>query len=72
MSYLPSIALAVAGLVLLVVLLIRLVRGLRALRRTSSMVATDASDRAGLLRARYAAVRVAVTQRWPSRGAPAK
>lgn len=63
MSYLPSILLAVAGLVLLGVLLIPVVRGLRRFRSALSMVVTRTNDRAGLLKARSAGVRVALEQR---------
>jgi hypothetical protein len=62
-SYLPSIALAVAGLILLFVLLLRLRRVLRGLTQTMSMVATNTQNRTGLLRARSAALRVAIAQR---------
>lgn len=58
MSYLPSIVLAAAGLVLLVVLLIPVVRGLRRFRSALSMVKASTNARAGLLRARAAGVRV--------------
>ncbi|WP_026361464.1 bacteriophage holin [Amycolatopsis nigrescens] len=63
MSYLPSIALAVLGILLLGVLLTRIFRLLRRFRHTMSMVATDTQDKAGLLRARSAAIRVAIQQR---------
>ncbi|WP_179956745.1 bacteriophage holin [Amycolatopsis anabasis] len=68
MWYLPSIALAVLGLLLLGFLVVRVVRVLRRFQHTISMVATDTHDRTGLLRARSAAVRVALEQR---RGASA-
>jgi hypothetical protein len=61
--YLPAIVLAAAGLLLLVFLLVRTTRVLRAFRQTASMVATNTQDRAGLVRARSAALRVAFTQR---------
>jgi len=61
--YLPSVALALAGLVLLVVLLVRTVGTLRRFSRTASMVTRDSGDRAGMLRARSAALRVAVDAR---------
>ncbi|MEU3627022.1 hypothetical protein BS329_34430 [Amycolatopsis coloradensis] len=63
MSYLPSIALAVAGLLALFVLLIKVRRVLRVLTHTMSMVATNTQKRTGLLRARSAALRVAIAQR---------
>jgi hypothetical protein len=61
--YLLSIVLAAAGLVLLVVLAIVTVRGLRRFTSTMSMVLARTHDRAGLLRARSAGVRVAIDQR---------
>lgn len=63
MSYVPSLVLVVAGLVLLVALLMKTRRVLRAFRQTASMVATNTQDRAGLIRARTAGLRVAFTQR---------
>jgi hypothetical protein len=62
-SYLPSIVVAVAGLVLLGVLLIPVVRGLRRFRAALSMVVTNTNKRTGLLKARSAGVRVALEQR---------
>ncbi|MCR6482230.1 bacteriophage holin [Amycolatopsis sp. OK19-0408] len=63
MPYLPTIVLLAAGLVLLAILLVRTTRVLRGFRQTASMVATNTQDRAGLLRARSAALRVAFAQR---------
>ncbi|KDN19581.1 bacteriophage holin [Amycolatopsis rifamycinica] len=63
MPYLPTAALIVLGLAVLVVLLVRTVKVLRAFRQTASMVATNTQDRAGLVRARSAALRVAFAQR---------
>ncbi|MGW4486227.1 bacteriophage holin [Amycolatopsis sp. NPDC004368] len=63
MSYLPTYVLLAAGLVVLIVLAVRTIRVLRQFRRTMSMVATNTQDRTGLLRARSAALRVAVAQR---------
>jgi hypothetical protein len=62
-SYLPAILLAVFGLVLLLVLLVRTIKVLRVFNQTASMVATNTQDRAGLIRARSAALRVAFAQR---------
>ncbi|MEV7037827.1 bacteriophage holin [Amycolatopsis sp. NPDC051061] len=62
MPYLPTVVLAAIGL-LLVVLLVRTVKVLRGFRRTASMVATNTQDRAGLIRARSAALRVAFAER---------
>ncbi|HJQ48015.1 MAG TPA: bacteriophage holin [Amycolatopsis sp.] len=63
MPYLPSILVAVAGLLLLVALVFRMWNGLRRFRATLTMVTTSTNDRAGLLRARSAGVRVALAQR---------
>lgn len=63
MPYVPAIALLVVGLVLLGVLAVRLVKGLRRFNRTVNMVVANTKDSVGLLRARAAAVRVAITQR---------
>ncbi|WP_328610030.1 bacteriophage holin [Amycolatopsis sp. NBC_00345] len=63
MPYLPTVVLLAAGLLVLIVLLVRTLRVLRGFRRTMSMVATNTQDRTGLLRARSAALRVAVAQR---------
>jgi len=59
----PSLVLVVAGLIVLVALLVKTVRVLRAFKQTASMVATNTQDRAGLIRARAAGLRVAFTQR---------
>ncbi|MDT8912706.1 bacteriophage holin [Amycolatopsis sp. PS_44_ISF1] len=63
MPYLPTVVLLAAGLLVLIVLLVRTLRVLRGFRRTMSMVATNTQDRTGLLRARTAALRVAVARR---------
>ncbi|GAB3146134.1 bacteriophage holin [Amycolatopsis sp. NPDC004378] len=63
MPYLPTIVLAAAGLLLLVVVLVRTAKVLRAFKQTASMVAANTQDRAGLLRARSAALRVAFAER---------
>ena len=63
MPYLPTIALAAVGLLLLLLLLVRTVKVLRAFRQTTSMVVTNTQDRAGLVRARAAGLRVAFAQR---------
>jgi len=62
-DYVPTIALVVIGLLVLAVVLVRLLRVLRQFNQTVSMVSTNTQDRAGLLRARSAALRVAVRQR---------
>jgi hypothetical protein len=61
--YLPVVVLIALGLAGLVVLLVRTVKVLRGFRRTASMVATNTQDRAGLVRARTAALRVAFAER---------
>ncbi|WP_329047480.1 bacteriophage holin [Amycolatopsis sp. NBC_01488] len=63
MPYLPTVVLAAIGLLLLVVLLVRTAKALRGFKQTASMVATNTQDRAGLIRARSAALRVAFAQR---------
>lgn len=63
MSYLPSALLVVLGLVLLALIFVRAVKALRGFRRAVSMVATNTQDRTGLLRARSAALRVAIDER---------
>jgi hypothetical protein len=62
-SYIPTAALIVLGLIVLTVVLVNLRCTLRRFNQTVSMVSTDTRDRAGLLRARSAALRVAVGQR---------
>ena len=62
-DYVPTIALVVIGLLVLAVVLVRLLRVLRQFNQTVSMVSTNTRDRAGLLRARSAALRVAFGQR---------
>jgi uncharacterized membrane protein len=62
-SNIPAYALVVLGLLVLAVMLIRLLRVLRRFNQTVSMVATNTQDRTGLLRARSAALGVAVRQR---------
>lgn len=68
MPYLPTIVLAVAGLLGLAALLIRFSRGLRRFRLTMSMVSADYTERTGLLKARSAGLRVAFAQRLPGHG----
>jgi hypothetical protein len=59
----PTAALVVLGLIVLTVVLVNLWTTLRRFNQTVSMVSTNTRDRAGLIRARSAAVRVAVGQR---------
>ncbi|GAA1986103.1 bacteriophage holin [Amycolatopsis minnesotensis] len=63
MSYLPSALLIVLGLVLLALIAVRAGKTLRRFRHTMSMVATNTQDRTGMLRARSAALRVAIDER---------
>ncbi|WP_103342695.1 bacteriophage holin [Amycolatopsis sp. CA-126428] len=63
MPYLPAAVLILIGLAGLVVLLVRTVKVLRAFRQTTSMVVTNTQDRAGLVRARSAGLRVAFARR---------
>ncbi|WP_086842645.1 bacteriophage holin [Amycolatopsis kentuckyensis] len=63
MPYLPTAVLIVLGLAVLVVLSVRTVKVLRAFRQTTSMVVTNTQDRAGLVRARAAGLRVAFARR---------
>jgi len=62
-SYLPSIVIAAVGLLVLLVMIAGTFRGLRRFRSTVSMVVTRTQDRAGLIRARSAGLRVAIDQR---------
>lgn len=62
-AYVPTIVLVAIGLVLLVALGVRVRKVLRLFGQTVSIVATNTQDRTGLLRARSAALRVAVAQR---------
>jgi len=61
-AYLISIAVAVLALVLLAVVLLRTVAELRRARIVLTELLGDQSDRAGLLRARIAGLRVGVAQ----------
>jgi len=61
--YLPTVVLVAIGLLLLVLLLVRTMKVLRGFKQTASMVATNTQDRAGLIRARSAALRVAFAER---------
>ncbi|GAA1025238.1 MULTISPECIES: bacteriophage holin [Amycolatopsis] len=68
MPYLPVYVLLAAGLLVLALLLVRTAGVLRRFRRTMSMVSADTHDRTGLIRARSAALRVAVAERRPAAG----
>lgn len=63
MPYLPSIVLAVAGLLLLGFLVTRTFRALRRFSAVRNAAVTSTGDRAGLIRARAAGIRVALGQR---------
>jgi hypothetical protein len=62
MSYLPTWIVVAAGLLLLVPLLVRALRGVRRFGATAAVVGARIEDRRGTLRARTAALRVAVKQ----------
>lgn len=62
MWYVP-VTLLILGLVVLGLLGLRLLRGLRRVRRAASMVVDSTHERTSLLRARSAALRVAIGQR---------
>ncbi|WP_075740473.1 bacteriophage holin [Actinoalloteichus fjordicus] len=63
MSYLLSGLMIALGLLLLVVVVLRLLRSVRTVRRAQSRLRRTVEDRGGLLRARLAAVEVAVKER---------
>ncbi|WP_308075262.1 bacteriophage holin [Actinokineospora sp. PR83] len=66
MSYLPSAALVLVGLGLVTVFVVRLLRGAGRVRSAAGAARSAFGDRAGLLRARSAALRIAVAERVPS------
>jgi hypothetical protein len=69
MSYLPTWIALASGLVLLVVVIVRLTRHVRRFSATAAAVNARFNDSTGHLKARSAALRVAVTQqktRWRS------
>ncbi|PXY30215.1 hypothetical protein DI005_05910 [Prauserella sp. PE36] len=63
MFYVLSGALVALGILVLGIVAVRLVGALRRYSRTASMVAASTQDQAGLLRARAAAVGVALARR---------
>ncbi|MFI9008417.1 bacteriophage holin [Actinosynnema sp. NPDC053489] len=65
MPYLPILALIVLGVVVLVLTSVRVVRSLRRFRVASTLVGDRVGDGVGLLRARYAALGVALARRRP-------
>ncbi|MFJ6676926.1 bacteriophage holin [Actinosynnema sp. NPDC091369] len=65
MPYLPILAPIVLGVVVLVLTSVRVIRSLRRFRAASTLVGDRVGDGAGLLRARFAALGVAVAERRP-------
>jgi hypothetical protein len=63
--YLPILALILFGLVVLVAIGVRVIGSLRRFRAASTLVGDRVGDDVGLLRARFAALRVAVGERRP-------
>lgn len=68
MPYLPSIVLAASGILFLGVLAARTLQALRRFSSVRDAAVTTTADRAGLIRARAAGVRIALGQR--RRGRP--
>ncbi|CRK56436.1 hypothetical protein [Alloactinosynnema sp. L-07] len=68
MPYLPIAVLALAGLVLLGLALVRLVSGLGRVRAALAAAKTTFGDKTGFLRARSAAIGVALAERKRSAG----
>lgn len=62
-TYLPIVVPVVVALVVLGAVSVRLFRAVRLLKQASAAAATNTRSRVGTLRARAAALRVAVTQR---------
>jgi hypothetical protein len=62
MSYLPTWIVVAVGLVLLVLVLVRVLRDVRRFGGTAAVVGARIEDRRGTLRARTAALRVAMKQ----------
>jgi len=62
MSYLPTWIVVAVGLVLLVLVLVRVIRDVRRFGVTAAVVNARIEDRRGTLRARSAALRVAIKQ----------
>ena len=62
MSYLPTWIVVVVGLGLLVLVLVRALRGVRRFNATVAVAGARIEDRRGTLRARSAALRVAMRQ----------
>jgi hypothetical protein len=66
--YVLSLVLLAVGLLLLALLLVGAYRALRRVRAAQRQVVSDIRDRTGLLTARAAGVRVAITERLPRAG----
>ncbi len=62
MSYLPTWIVVVVGLLLLVVVLVRVFRNVRRFNRAAGVVGARFSDERGRLKARSAALRVAMKE----------
>jgi hypothetical protein len=62
MSYLPTLIVVVVGLSLLVGVLVRVVRGLRRFKESAGFVSARIGDGTGILRARSAALGVAMKE----------
>ena len=62
MSYLPTWIVVVVGLGLLVLVLVRALRGVRRFNTTAAVAGARIEDRTGTLRARTAALRVAMKE----------
>ncbi|QQQ79030.1 bacteriophage holin [Saccharothrix sp. 6-C] len=65
MPYLPSLVLIALGVVVLVLTAVRVIRSLRRFRAASTLVGDRVGDGVGLLRARSAALGVALAERRP-------
>jgi len=62
MSYLPTLIVVAVGLLLLVVLLVRVSRHVRRFNRAAAAFGAHIGHETGTLKARYAALRVAMTE----------
>ncbi|MFD1152200.1 bacteriophage holin [Saccharothrix hoggarensis] len=65
MPYIPTLALILFGLVALVAVTVRVIGSLRRFRAASTLVGDRVGDGAGLLKARFAALSLAVAERRP-------
>ncbi|CAM3973365.1 bacteriophage holin [Kibdelosporangium persicum] len=64
MQYIPAVVLLVIGLVVLVLVLLRLARSARRLAVTRGHVSAEVGASLGMLKARKAALRIAVRERF--------